>query len=527
MTSVATPQAALDDLREHLGSRRRQETDPFDTLYRIYVSGLLGLFGFYLALGLVDDVAIDPTRIEWARTQGPLWVSLVAAVAIMIGVRSGANGGPLAIDDLELHHVLLSPIDRATALRTPTWRMLRAAAGIGALLGAAAGELASRRLPGDQMEWVAAGLLLGIGISLSGVGVAFLSAALPSLRRPLIALSVVPVAWAALDLWLGSATSPTTGFGDLAFWPLDPRPIAAVAIVITVAAAVGGWLVRSRLSIERAHHRSQLVAQIRFAFAQQDIRSLLLLRRQLAFETPRRRPWFRIGEGGRIENRFPILVRDARSYARWPLSRIIRVSGLAVIAGLAVAAMWHGTTALIAVGGVALYLAAIEVIEPLSQELDHPGMLELIPVAPGHIAVGHVAAAAIAMSVVWIGVASVATLATLDWQVGTAMAIAALPGATAAVAAGALSIKRFDSPAMVVPAEVEGPRTLYRLLWPPLLTTAGVLPVLMARRAVFLDEPWVQPTTTVACIVALVAAASVGWIRARDDFSMAAQEHMK
>lgn len=527
MTPIDTPKAALNDLRNHLGSRRRDSADPFDTLYRIYVSGLLGLFGFYLALGLVDDVAVDVNEIKWASTQGPLWVSLVAAATIMIGVRSGANGGPLAIDDLEVHHVLLSPVDRATALRTPTFRLLRTAVGISALLGAAAGELASRRLPGEQLEWVFSGLLLGIGIALSGVGVAFLSAAVPSLRRSLMAVSVVPVAWAALDLWRGTATSPTAGFGHLAFWPLDSNRLAVVAIVIAVAAATGGWLVRDRLSVERAHHRSQLVAQIRFAFAQQDIRSLLLLRRQLAFEAPRRRPWFRIRGGGRLERRYAVLVRDARSYARWPLSRIIRVLGLAVIAGLAVGAMWHGTTALIAVGGVALYLAAIEVIEPLSQELDHPGMLDLVPVASGHIAVQHVTAAAVAMSAVWVVVGSVATLATLNWQVGAAMAIAAIPGAVAAVAAGGLSIKRFDSPAMSVPPEVEGPRMLFALLWPPLLTTAGVLPVLIARNAVSSNDPWALTTAIVTCIVALVAVASVGWIHARDDFALAMQEYNK
>ncbi|MEZ5167367.1 MAG: hypothetical protein R2695_13100 [Acidimicrobiales bacterium] len=478
MTSITTSEEGLRDLRRFIRTRRRKAVDVGDFLYRIYVSALLGLFGFYLALGLVDDVAVAQTG-----SHGPAPRALVdrlaAAVAIALGLRSG-NGGPLAIDDLELHHVLLSPVDRSVALAAP-----RPAARRG---GGARGPVRRgrrrarvRRLPGAQLEWVVAGVLGGAPRS------ACRASAPPSWLRPR------PSPPAARRGVAGAAglggRRPLARVAHVAHLGVRPArrvatrgpALAAVALVVTAALAGVGWIRRGGLSIERAHHRSQLVAQIRFAFAQQDIRSLLLLRRQLAFETPRRRPWFRVPGGGRVERRFPALVRDARSYARWPLVRILRVGGLAVVAGLSLGAVWHGTTVLVAVAGVALYLASIEVIEPLSQELDHPGMLELIPVTPGHILLEHVAAAATAMTVVWLTVGSVASIATLDWRVGAASAIAAVPGAIAAVGAGGLSIKRFDSPAMVVPPEVEGPRMLYRLLWPPLLATAGALPVLLAR----------------------------------------------
>jgi hypothetical protein len=523
----ASPSAALRRFRAHHRSRKRRDTDPFDAFYRLYVGGLIGLFVFYLALGLVDDVTVDPAGVDWATRTGPLWVSLVAAVAITLGVRSGANGGPLAIDDLELHHVLLSPLDRSEVLRDPARQLLTFALGMGALFGAAAGELASRRLPGSQTEWVLSGLLVGAAITLSGVGAAFLAAtSRPGRRRRaiIIGLSMVPTAWAVVDLVRGRPTSPTSGFGDLAVWALDARPTASIGLVVPVVLAVWGWNRKSALSIERAHHRSQLVAQIRFALAQQDIRSLLLLRRQLAFETPRANPWMRIHAGGRVENRFPVMIRDARSYARWPLGRILRVTGLAAIAGLSLAAVWQGTTAMIVVVGVALYLAAIEVIEPLSQELDHPGIMELIPIAPGKVILGHITIAIAAMSAVWAVVGLVAMATALDWRVGAASAIAAIPAATAAVAAGGLSIKRFDSPALTIPAEVEGPRMLFRLLWPPALTLAGALPVLLARNALASGSPLLPAATTTAGVVALIAALAVAWIRYRDEFAIAAAE---
>ncbi len=518
------PEEALRRFRSAHRSIRRRGAEPFDVFYRIYVTGLFSLFGFYLALGLVDDATLDAAGVVWVRENAPLWIALVAAAAVTIGARSGANGGPLAIDDLELHHVLLSPLDRSVALSDQVGRLVTAALALGALFGAASGELASRQLPGGQGSWVISGLLCGAAITLSATGVALITAGSSMRRGFVIGLSMIPPVWAVFDLVRGTASSPFAAFGELALWALNTNPVAIVAVAIPVALVAVGVTRRGALSIERAHHRSQLISQVRFALAQQDIRSLLLLRRQLAFETPRSIPWMSIRAGSRLEGRFPVVVRDARSYARWPTARLLRVAGLATIAGLSLAAMWQGTTALIGVVGVALYLAAIEVIEPLSQELDHPGILELIPVEPGSVILGHIASAIVVMSVVWLAVAIVATTAVFDWRVGAAAAIAAVPGATAAVAAAGLSIKRLASPSLAAPVEVEGPRMIFRLLWPPALTLAGALPVLAARTALSDGSPLVETTAQAAWLVALISAAAVAWLRFRDNVAGAAAE---
>ncbi len=508
---------ALEQLRRVRRHRGQQDANPFDSFYRLYVTGLGGLFGFYLALGLVDEVEVGQGGIDWAATNSGRWVALVAAVALAVGARSGANGGPLAIDDLELHHVLLSPISRKISLRLPAFRMIALSAGIGVVLGAAAGELASRQLPGRQAAWVLSGLLVAALVAVSAVGAAFVTSGANWSRRWVMAGSLVLPTWAVVDLVLARTTSPTSGFGFVAMLPFDTNPLALTAVAVSVLLVGLGWRWRGSISMERAHHRSRLVAQIRFAFAQQDIRSLLLLRRQLGFETPRSRPWFTIKGGGRIEQRVPVLVRDARSYARWPLARATRVALLMVVAGLSLGAMWRGTTALIVVAAIAIYLAAIETIEPLSQELDHPGMLELIPIVAGRVVLMHVLSGILAMTVVWLGIGGIAALASLDWQISAAVSIAALPAASAAVAAAALSIRRFDSPSMTMPEEVEGPRMILRLLWPPALTLFGTIPVLVARNAAQRGDSVIPPAINLTVIVAIVAAIAVSWIRFRDE----------
>ena len=525
--NVVSPEQALKQLRAAHRAIKRRGADRFDVLYRIYVAGLFALVGFYFALGLVDDATIDVDGIAWAADNAPLWIALVAAIAITVGARSGANGGPLAIDELELHYVLLSPLDRSVALREPVRRLLLATGALGALFGAAGGELASRQLPGSQLSWVMSGLLCGAAITLSGTAVALITVGSGLRRDVVVGLSMIPPAWAILDLVRGTPTSPFAGFGELALWAINSQPIAIIGLVTPVLLVAWGLNRTGAMSVERAHHRSQLVAQIRFALAQQDIRSLLLLRRQLAFETPRRNPWVHIGAGSRLEDRFPVIVRDARSYARWPTTRLVGIGGLSMVAGLSLGAMWQGTTALIIVVGIALYLAAIEVIEPLSQELDHPGILELIPVEPGSVVLEHIVGAIVTMSFVWLSAGVVASIAVLDWRVGAATALSAVPAATAAVAAAGLSIKRLDSPSLAAPVEVEGPRMILRLLWPPALTLAGALPVLVARLALSDGAPVMAATMQAAVIVGVVGWGAVAWLRFRDSFTESVAEAQK
>jgi hypothetical protein len=131
--------------------------------------------------------------------------------------------------------------------------------------------------------------------------------------------------------------------------------IAAIAIAVAVPTvalvAIGGT------SLEPLEQRSALTSQMRFAASMQDMRTVVLLHRQLAMEKSRRRPWLRLP--ARRSIRRPVWRRGWHGYARWPLDRVLRVvTLLAATAGLAYAA--RSTHLLIVFGGIALEYPSVE-----------------------------------------------------------------------------------------------------------------------------------------------------------------------
>ena len=177
-------------------------------------------------------------------------------------------------------------------------------------------------------------------------------------------------------------TSPLTMLAEIAFWPITFRITGIVGIVLVVVMV---FLAISRigdLSLEHALRRAGLVAQLRFAVTLQDVRTVVLLRRQLSQENPRLNPWIRIGRAKRRSLVPPAWKRDWQSYLRFPLPRLVRMVALGVIAGLSLGLVWRGTIPMIVVAGVALYLAAYDAAEPTAQEVDHPTRWESYPDSP-------------------------------------------------------------------------------------------------------------------------------------------------
>src|SRR5436853_374315 len=129
--------------------------------------------------------------------------------------------------------------------------------------------------------------------------------------------------------------------------------------------------------------------------------------------------------------------RGWRSFLRWPAARVGRVAALGVIAGASAWGAWRGTTPLVVVAGCALLLAALDAIEPLAQEIDHPTRRSLLPVRGRELLRSHLAAPSAALLVVGlVGVACV-SLATRDLQaVGVGLAVL-VPAALGAIAGAA------------------------------------------------------------------------------------------
>lgn len=521
------PHEALGELRRMLSRRRLGGMSGGDLLYKAYVTVLLSLFGFYLALGLVDDAAIGVTEIDWVRSYGAAWVGLLVAMAIAAGMRSGINGGPLAVDETDFHHLLLSPLDRHVTLAAPVRRLTAAAAVLGIVAGAATGELASRRLPGSGIAWVASGILAGATITLGTIGAALLVGSFAALRRRPYLVSgaaIGLVAWSVVDIVWEVRSAPMTAVGRIGIWPMSFAPWALVAPAVTAVVLVAGFRRVGALSLDRMARRARLVRQVRFALADQDIRSLVLLRRNLGFERPRRRPMVTL-RPGRIAERFPVWHRDLASYLRWPLSRLVRVGALTAVAGLSLAGVWRGTTALGIVVAVVMYLVALEAVEPFAQEIDHPVILGTVPVVEAEILVRHLVGASMVMAVVWMLAGVVAALAGAAPILAAVSAIAALPAAVVGAAGGALSIRRIGTTpgdALMMPAEVAGPRAVYRLVWPVVVAGAGVVPVVLVRNAIDRGDPGFPVAANAAVILSLVGAALVGWVRYRDFVAAAA-----
>ncbi len=497
--------------------RRRRSTRRLDRLYRSYVTTLLGSFACYLAIGVLDEARPTPATIDAIVAEGPRWVSLATAALIAGGIRSGLAGGPLLASPMDLQHVYLAPLGRAQVVAGPLGRLIAWSVTIGVVLGAAVGEIGSRQLPGRGILWVVGFALAGAAGVMSALAAALLSTRITH-RWIANLVAATLVGWAAVEVTLGSAASPTYVVGQLAFVATEGwAPRLTLPLIVAPVLLALGWKNRGFVSLERARRRGRQVALFKFALSQQDLRTLLLLRREMSLEEPRGRPWVRLPKALQLGARAPVLLRDLRSYLRWPAARVARFLLLGLLAGAGLAAVWSGASVALAGAGLAAYLAALETIEPLSQELDHPTLLELAPLGRGAVIAWHIAGALLALLPLYLPIGLIATALSSDPRLGISLLVAAIPSAGAAVAAAGVTSRGPGEGGTFMPEEAQGLRLLIRLAWPPALATIGFLPVLVARNATLSGAAPVPAMLDAALAVSAVAAAVMVWIRARAD----------
>ncbi|MEA2466040.1 MAG: hypothetical protein QOJ57_166, partial [Thermoleophilaceae bacterium] len=375
--AVVADEVGRQVLRELRTSRRRhylQQLDWVDALYKAYLTAIGAGVGTLLVSGVLGDARVGGGSVHSIAQRGPAVLGLAVAVLVAAGLRSGARGGPLALQRPDVHQVLLAPIDRRLALRGPALGQLRSRVFVAAVAGAVVGNLAFRRLPGKPAAWVACGVAFGVLAAAAGMGAALLASGRRLGPRVAGALGISLVAWSAADWLLHVTTSPATLLGRLGVAPIAHPPAITVAVGAAVAAGLLAAGLRSvgGTSLEHSLRRAGLVAQLRFAVTVQDLRTVILLRRQLAAELPRSRPWIalRPAAGGSIGA--AVWRRGWRSFLRWPFERVGRVLALGLVAAAALWGTWQGTTPLVVVAGCALLLVALDAVEPLAEEIDHP-----------------------------------------------------------------------------------------------------------------------------------------------------------
>jgi len=489
----------------------------FDLAYRVYIAAIFGGSAVIVLSDQVGDAEATPSQITSVFADGPAVLGMVAVLAVALGLRSGSDGGPLSIEAADVRHLMLAPVVRRTVLTRPLVQRLRTAAFTASIVGGIGGVLAAQRLPGSAAAWTASGASAAALVGLVFVAVATITHALHVPRVVATAVAVALVVWQSVAV-VRDVPGPGDRFGHLALWGYEQRTADLGAIGVTLVLVVIAWGFVGRLRVEPLARRGELVSQLRFAVTMQDLRTVVLLRRQLRNEQPRRSPWLRlrpaIGSA-----RGAIWRRSWRGIARTPAGRFARMAALAGVAGLAAVAVLRGTTPAFVAMGVLLFLLGLEAIEPLSQEIDQSGLTDGLPLARGWLHV-HLLVASAGLLVPFSALgATVVAIAEPD--VAAAAFVLAYPVALVGMAGAVVSAVR-DAPDPAVaesafmPPEFAGFADGMRVLIPVAISTLGALPVWAAR-----EQPGWATIARSMVGVALVVATTSWWVTRRDHWRTA------
>jgi hypothetical protein len=519
--TAAETREAVRALQRGRRTRRLHDLDWIEVLYKAYITAIVSLGTLFTTAAFVGDAPFGPATLDRMRAEGPAALGVFVAVGVMLGLRSGTRGGPLALEPPDVNHVMLAPIDRATVLRGAALRQGRGVASAGVVGGALAGLLASQRIPGADSgavtEWIVAGVIAGFATVMAVWGSALVASGFRLRAWVAWVVGGALVAWSLADLGAETVTAPTTMLGAVGLWPLDAHPLAVVGLVLALAVPVLGLRGIGGVSIEAAQRRSALVGALRFAATIQDLRTVIVLHRQLAQERSRPVPWLR------FRRRSPVghacWRRDWEGVLRWPPARFGRVAALGIAAGLCAYGTWRGTSPLILVGGIALYLAALDAIEPLAQEIDHPDRAQGVPIERGTLLVRHLVVPSVLMAVT--GAIGLGAAAALDPEPGLLAvgAITIVPVAVAASAAAALAVvlgaPTASAGSMFGSPEAASVGLILRQAFPPLLAALAIAPVIAAREAAANAGDPIGAAVTAAFPALVIAAAVIGFISTR------------
>ncbi len=388
--------------------------------------------------------------------------------------------------------------------------------GGGAVVGGIAGLLTARRLPGTTFNWTLSGAAFGACVAALMIAGAALWHGLRWPAWAATALGSVLVGWqvaAAFDV-TRDVPGPFDSIGSLALWGGRQDTTDLVGVAVTLALVAGAFAVVGRLRVEHLERRGDLVSQLRFAVTMQDLRTVVLLRRQLREERLRATPWVRIKPRGGAPTT-AALRRAAFGFARMPLARIGRIAATAAAAGVMAGVAARGTTAALGLLAITLYVFGLELVEPLSQEIDHPDRTMALPQEDGWI---HqrllIPSLVAAVPMALIGAAACAVVDPPSTGAAFALAVfiawCGIGGAAVSVVRD--SVTEMSGPkteALMLPPEVSGFGDVIKMAIPIVVAGVGTLPILAMRA---------EPTmgTLVRCLLGLVLYLStVRWWIAR------------
>lgn len=518
--NASTGFSALRELRRTRRRKRLAELEWFEALYRVYLAAFVFGGSFLFVSGLVSDGEFATDTTQRIVTEAPGWLGVIAVVAVAVGARSGSLGGPIALEEADVRHVLAAPIDRRRALLAPTLQRVRSLMFAGALIGAAAGQMIGRRLPGSELTWAMSSAAFGASVAL-----VFVSSALVvhALRVPRLVTTVLGGSLIVWQVWSAlpervDTIGPADAFGGLALWEIHVEWIDLVAPAAGLVLLVVGLLMLGRLSMESLSRRAALVSQMRFAVTLQDLRTVMLLRRQLSHERSRSRPWIRRRRGG---GRSAEWQRAWQGLFRFPGARVVRTIVLAIAVGLAGGVVFDGTAPLVIVGGFVSFVVGLELTEPLAQEIDHGDLTDRRPVDRGDTYVRLLYAPLVA-SIPFAALSGLALALTSDdaWSVAGIVCIpsivAGVAGAAVSVVSGAPDPLNSVARDATLPPEIAGTANVIKAIWPIAIAISGQIPLLVAESARESGGGADAAAARGAIFSLLVVGLVVGWIHRRD-----------
>jgi hypothetical protein len=477
---------------------------------------LLGYATFGLWL-LVGGPPIVGGPLAQVHAHGAAVVGLGFVLLTGLSLRSGLHGGPLSIEAADVQHLLLAPVSRRSVLLPVASRRLALAIGAGAVAGGVAGVLTGARLPGGFPAWIGAGAITGALAGAMGTAPAMLVSG-RGVRAPWVAAAwLALLALSAADLVAGTALTPPSWFGSVAVWPLGPSPLAALSLPVAALVCGLGLAAVAGTSVEAMDRRSGLVAELRFAAASRDFRSMTRANHQLSEETPRQRPWLRLPAVGGVVGH-----RHWQSLLRWSVGRVARVTVLALAAGASLALVWVGASYFLVPAGLLTYAIGLEVLEPWSQETDRPDLTASLPRGRGSLLLGHLPAAVAAEAL--FGLVPLAVLALLrpPSSVLEVAAILIVPSAIAAVCGAAIRGRPEAAMGQSSPDQMGGGAfmTLFHFAGPPSIAILGLIPVLVARDAALSGRDAIHTAVNGAIVVAVLAPLAPLTLRAMSIFTV-------
>ena len=380
---------ALTDLRRTRRTRRLGDTEWFDLAYRVYLAAFFGGSAIIIASDQVGDAAAvgGTHRRRASRADPRSWVwspwprSRPGCAAERSAARSPSSRPTCS--------TCCSPPSAARqCCAGPLWQRVRAVAFGGALAGGVAGLLAEQRVPSSAGAWVWWGAVFG-----AAIGALFVAAATVVHAARIPNWLATPVGGAlARHRRCGPRSTnapapPTASAASRCATSHASRPTCWRSLAVAVLLAVA-HLVVGRLRSEHLARRGGLVSQLRFAVTMQDLRTVVLLRRQLSQERARPRPWIPVGAGRQRSRRCgrrggaARRARDAAHAGRaasagWRCWRRSPVSRSAPRHAARHRRSWRAA--------ILLFVLGLDLVEPLSQEIDHPDRTLGLPRTAGWI----------------------------------------------------------------------------------------------------------------------------------------------